>query len=127
MEVASSGHFRIRLLKIGMQGWAADRVDVTPMMQTRAMLQKNCKKCCVVAVGSYIELAFSNKVAEDWHARLRRRRCGRHIEESYLQEQLQKMLSECYWKLQRVCIFDKSCIRWACEFELQTGQQYIPT
>ena len=35
------------------------------------MLQKNCKKCCVVAIGSYIEWAFPNKVAEDWHVRLR--------------------------------------------------------
>jgi hypothetical protein len=46
------------------------------------MLQKNCKKCCVVAIGSYIEWAFSNKVAEDWHVRLRCRQGGRHIDEA---------------------------------------------
>ena len=33
------------------------------------MLQKNCKKCCVVAIGSYIGLASSDKVAQDWHVR----------------------------------------------------------
>ena len=66
------------------------------------MLQKNCKKCCVVVIGSYIELAFSNKVAEDWHVRLRCRPDGRHIGEasqSNVAEELQKVLRCGYWKL----------------------------
>ena len=46
------------------------------------MRQKNCKKCCVVNIGSYIELAFSDKVAEDWRVRLRCRQGGRHIDEA---------------------------------------------
>ena len=80
-------------------------MDVTSTRQARAMLQKNCKKCCVVAIGSYIEWAFSNKVAEDWHVRLRRRRGGRHIDEanqSNVAEELQKVLRCSYWKLLRV-------------------------
>ena len=73
------------------------------------MLQENCKKCCVVATGSYIEWAFSNKVAEDWHVRLRRRPGGRHIDEanqSNVAEELQKVLRCSYWKLHRVGIFE---------------------
>ena len=46
------------------------------------MLQKNCKKCCLVAIGSYIEWAFSNKVAEDWHVMLRRTQGRRHIDDA---------------------------------------------
>ena len=46
------------------------------------MLKKNCKKCCIVAIGSYIEWAFSNKVAEDCHVRLRCRQGGRHINDA---------------------------------------------
>jgi hypothetical protein len=82
-------------------------VDVTSTRQTRATLQENCKKCCVVAIGSYIEWAFSNKVAEDWHVRLRRRRGGRHIDEanqSNVAEELQRVLRRGYWKLHRVGI-----------------------
>ena len=73
------------------------------------MLQENCKKCCVVVIGSYIEWACSNKVAEDWHVRLRRRRGGRHIDEanqSNVAEELQKVLRCCYWQLRRVGIFE---------------------
>ena len=84
-------------------------MDVTSTRQTRAMLQKNCKTCCVVAIGSCVELAFSNKVAEDWRVRLRRRRGGRHIDEanqSNVAEELQKVLRCGYWKLHRVGIFE---------------------
>ena len=66
------------------------------------MLQKNCKKCCVVAIGSYIEWAFSNKVAEDLHVRLRCIQSGRHIDEanqSNVAEELQKVLRRGYWKV----------------------------
>ena len=62
-----------------------------------------------MANGIYIEWAFSNKVAEDWHVRLRRRRGGRHIDEanqSNVAEELQKVLRCGYWKLHRVGIFE---------------------
>ena len=55
-----------------------------------------------MVIGSYIELAFSNKVAEDWHVRLRCRPDGRHIGEasqSNVAEELQKVLRCGYWKL----------------------------
>ena len=48
-----------------------------------------------MAIGSCIEWAFSNKVAEDWHVRLRCRQGGRHIDEanqSNVAEELQKVL-----------------------------------
>ena len=73
------------------------------------MLHENCKKCCVVAIGNYIEWAFSNKVAEDLHVRLRRRRGGRHVDEANqgnVAEELQKALRCGYWKLHRVGIFE---------------------
>ena len=85
-----------------MHGCVADRVGVASTRQTRAMLQKNCEKCCVVAIGCCIELAFLNKVAEDWHVRLRRRRGGRHIDEanqSNVAEELQKVSRCGCWKL----------------------------
>ena len=77
-------------------------MDVTSTRQARAMLQKNCKKYCVVAIGSYIEWAFSNEVAEDLHVRLRCRQGGRHTDEanhSNVAGELQKVLRCGYWKL----------------------------
>ena len=77
-------------------------MDVTSTQQTRAMLQKNFKKCSVVAMESYIELAFSNKVAKDWHVWLRCRQGGRHIDEanqSNVAGELQKVLRCGYWEL----------------------------
>ncbi len=35
-----------------------------------------------MGIGSCIEWAFSNKVAEDWQVRLRCRQGGRHIDEA---------------------------------------------